>query len=123
VPLPIRRRQDRIRWHWGRIQQRRAAAAAGGGNGGIQWWTSTVRPRQTRPSPFTSGGIFLKDKTEIFSAFKEWKVMIENKIEKTVKNLRTDNRMKFYSKEFNAYCKFEGLVRYYTIPYTSNKMV
>ena len=49
--------------------------------------------------------------------------MIENKIENTIKKLRTDNRMKFCSKEFNTYCKFEGLVRYYTIPYTPNKMV
>ena len=44
--------------------------------------------------------------------------MIENQTEKKVKKLRTDNGMKFCSKEFNAYCKSEGIVRHYTVPYT-----
>ena len=61
---------------------------------------------------------FLKDKSEAFSTFKEWKVMIENQTEKKVKKLRTDNGMKFCSKEFNAYFKSEGIVRHYTVPYT-----
>jgi len=60
---------------------------------------------------------FLKDKSEAFSAFKEWKVMIENQTEKKVKKLRTDNGMEFYSNEFKAYCKSQGIVRHYTIPY------
>ena len=34
---------------------------------------------------------FLKDKSKAFSAFKEWKVMIGNKIKKKVKKLHTDN--------------------------------
>ena len=61
---------------------------------------------------------FLKDKSEAFSAFKEWKIMIENQTEKKVKKLRTNNGMEFCSKEFNAYCKSEGIVRHYTVPYT-----
>ena len=44
--------------------------------------------------------------------------MIENQTEKKVKKLRTDNGMKFCSKEFNAYCKSEGIVRHYIVSYT-----
>jgi 5'-3' exoribonuclease 2 len=36
---------------------------------------------------------FLKDKSKVFSAFKEWKTMIENQTEKKVKKLHTDNGM------------------------------
>ena len=61
---------------------------------------------------------FLKDKSEVFSTFKEWKVMIEDQTEKKVKMLRTNNGKEFYSKKFNAYCKSEGIVRHYTVPYT-----
>ena len=60
---------------------------------------------------------YLKDKSEAFSAFKEWKVMIENQTEKKVKKLRTDNGMEFCSNEFKSYCKSQGTVRHYTIPY------
>jgi transposase InsO family protein len=60
---------------------------------------------------------FLKDKSEAFSTFKEWKVMIKNQTEKKVKKLRTDNGMEFCSNEFKAYCKSQGIVRHYTIPY------
>jgi hypothetical protein len=39
----------------------------------------------------------LKDKSEAFSIFKEWKTMVENQTEKKVKKLRTDNGMEFCS--------------------------
>src|SRR4051812_6217014 len=61
---------------------------------------------------------FLKHKYEAFSPFKEWKIMIEIQTEKKVKILRTDNGMEFCSKQFKNYCKSEGIVRHYTIPYT-----
>ena len=60
---------------------------------------------------------FLKDKSEAFSAFKEWKVMIENQTKKKVKKLHTNNGMEFCSNEFKSYCKSQGIVRHYTIPY------
>jgi hypothetical protein len=44
--------------------------------------------------------------------------MVENQTEKKVKKLHTDNGMEFCSKEFNAYCKSEGIVRHYIVPYT-----
>ncbi|GJV93371.1 retrotransposon protein, putative, ty1-copia subclass [Tanacetum coccineum] len=61
---------------------------------------------------------FLKHKSEAFSAFKEWKVMVETQTGKKVKKLRTDNGMEFCSNEFNSYCKSKGIVRHYTIPHT-----
>ena len=44
--------------------------------------------------------------------------MIENQTKKKIKKFCTDNVMEFCSKEFNAYCKSEGIVRHYTVPYT-----
>jgi len=61
----------------------------------------------------------LKHKSEAFSAFKEWKIMIKNQIEKKVKRLCTDNGMEICSNKFNAYCKSQDIVRHYAIPYTS----
>ena len=42
----------------------------------------------------------------------------ESQTEKKVKILRTDNGMEFCSKQFKNYCKSEGIVRHYTVPYT-----
>jgi transposase InsO family protein len=61
---------------------------------------------------------FLKDKSEAFSVFKEWKIRVENQTKKKVKKLHTDNGMEFCSHEFKSYCKSEGIVRHYTVPYT-----
>ena len=44
--------------------------------------------------------------------------MIERQTERKVKILRTDNGMEFCSKQFKNYCKSEGIVRHYTVPYT-----
>lgn len=60
---------------------------------------------------------FLKNKDDIFAAFKERKVMIERQTEKKVKLLRTDGG-EFCSDAFNDYCRKEGIVRHHTIPYT-----
>jgi hypothetical protein len=61
---------------------------------------------------------FLKDKSEAFSAFKEWKTMAENQTKKKVKKLCNDNGMEFCSHKFKSYCKSEGIIRHYTVPYT-----
>jgi transposase InsO family protein len=61
---------------------------------------------------------FLKDKSKAFSAFKEWKTMVENQTEKKVKKLHTNNGMEFCSHAFKSYCKSEGIVRHYIVPYT-----
>ncbi|KAG8493847.1 hypothetical protein CXB51_011132 [Gossypium anomalum] len=44
---------------------------------------------------------FLKQKSDVFSAFKSWKIMIEKQTGKQIKYLRTDNGLEFCSDEFN----------------------
>ncbi|KAG8475586.1 hypothetical protein CXB51_032459 [Gossypium anomalum] len=58
---------------------------------------------------------FLEQKSDVFSAFKSWKIMIEKQTGKQIKYLRTDNSLEFCSDEFNRLCKSEGIVRHLTI--------
>ncbi|KAG8481838.1 hypothetical protein CXB51_027155 [Gossypium anomalum] len=61
---------------------------------------------------------FLKQKSDVFSAFKSWKIMIEKQTGKQIKYLRTDNGLEFYSDEFNRLCKSEGIMRHLTVRHT-----
>ncbi|KAG8498690.1 hypothetical protein CXB51_005073 [Gossypium anomalum] len=61
---------------------------------------------------------FLKQKSDVFSAFKFWKIMIEKQTGKQIKYLRTDNGLEFCSDEFNRLCKSEGIVRHLTVRHT-----
>ncbi|KAG8487924.1 hypothetical protein CXB51_018372 [Gossypium anomalum] len=61
---------------------------------------------------------FLKQKSDVFFAFKSWKIMIEKQTGKQIKYLRTDNGLEFCSDEFNRLYKSEGIVRHLTIRYT-----
>jgi hypothetical protein len=44
---------------------------------------------------------FLRKKSEVFERFKELKALVENQIEKRIKELRTNNGGGFYGKEFD----------------------
>ena len=57
------------------------------------------------------------NKSEMFSKFKEFKALIENILEKRIKILRIDNGGEYTSKEFEAFCKEEGIKRELTTPY------
>jgi transposase InsO family protein len=81
--------------------------------GGARYMLTIIDDYSRKVRPY-----FLKDKSQAFSAFKEWKTMVENQTEKKVKKLRTNNGMEFCSHEFKSYCKSEGIVRHYTVPYT-----
>lgn len=61
---------------------------------------------------------FLKQKGEVFVKFKQWKAMVEKQAGRSVKTLRTDNGGEFCSKEFDEFCKAEGIVRHHTVPRT-----
>ncbi|KAG8473480.1 hypothetical protein CXB51_035660 [Gossypium anomalum] len=61
---------------------------------------------------------FLKQKSDVFSAFKFWKIMIEKQTGKQIKHLRTDNGLEFCSDEFNRLCKLEGIMRHLTVRHT-----
>ena len=58
---------------------------------------------------------FLKQKSDVFSTFKDWKIMIEKQTRRQVKCLRTNNGLEFCSDEFNTLCKKEGIVRHRTV--------
>ena len=66
---------------------------------------------------------FLKNKSEVFGKFKEFKSLIENISEKTIKTLREDNGGEYTSKEFEAFCKESRIKRELTTPYNPNRMV
>ena len=60
----------------------------------------------------------LKRKADVLNTFKQFKVMIEKRTNRTIKCLRTDNGSEFTSSEFEKYCKGEGIVKHKTNVYT-----
>ena len=54
---------------------------------------------------------FLRNKSEVFDRFKEFKALVENQTEKKIKVLRTDNGGEFCKKEFEKFCKKCGIAR------------
>ena len=52
---------------------------------------------------------FLRNKSEVFNRFKEFKALVENQTEKKIKALRTDNGGEFCKKEFEEFCKKCGI--------------
>ena len=61
---------------------------------------------------------FLKNKSDVFLNFKQWKILIEKQTGKQVKRLRTDNGLEFCNDEFNEFCKNEGIARHRTVRMT-----
>ena len=57
----------------------------------------------------------LKQKSEVFSKFVEWKTMIENATGKRVKTLRTDNGVEYIAKDFEQYLKVNGIRHQLTV--------
>jgi hypothetical protein len=60
----------------------------------------------------------LKSKSDTFTAFKDWKTLIENQTDKRVKVLRTDNGLEFCNYEFDDLCKLHGILRHRTVTHT-----
>ena len=60
----------------------------------------------------------IKRKSEAFDKFKEFKALTENQTGKRVKRIRDDNGGEYFSKEFDEFCKENGVFREPTIPYT-----
>ncbi|GJR43097.1 kinase-like domain, phloem protein 2-like protein [Tanacetum coccineum] len=56
----------------------------------------------------------MKHKSEAFKKFKLWKILIENQTRRKIKHLCTDNDLEFCSREFNDFCRDEGVARNYT---------
>ncbi|KAM1386766.1 hypothetical protein ACFX2F_033190 [Malus domestica] len=57
----------------------------------------------------------MKQKSEVFAKFKEWKTETENQIGRKIKCLISDNGGEYTSNEFTDYCKQEGIIRHFTV--------
>ncbi|KAK2355926.1 putative mitochondrial protein [Trifolium repens] len=60
----------------------------------------------------------IKLKSEALSVFKNLKILIEKESEKSIKILRTDGGGEYTSKDFEDFCKDEGITHEVTPPYT-----
>ena len=61
---------------------------------------------------------FLKNKSETFLKFKEWKILVETQVSRKVKKLRTNNGLEFLSNDFNSFCQKKGIATHRTVRYT-----
>ena len=64
---------------------------------------------------------FLATKDEAFLKFCEWKILVENQVNKKVRCLTTDNGLEFYNVAFDDICKQQGIERHSTCAYTSQQ--
>ena len=58
----------------------------------------------------------IKQKSDVFEQFCEWKAEVEKLLGRSLKTLRTDNGGEFTSKEFEKYLRKEGIKHELTIP-------
>jgi len=63
----------------------------------------------------------LKHKSGGFDAFKAFKTEVENQLNKTIKVLRTDRGGEYTSGILNDFCKENGIIHHYTMPYTPHQ--
>lgn len=53
---------------------------------------------------------FLKNKSEVFNHFREFKALIENQTGKKIRIIRTDNGKEYVCKDFEEFCKRHGIM-------------
>ena len=61
---------------------------------------------------------FLKNKSEVFEKFRNFKALVENQSGLHTKALRTDRGGEYISKEFLRFCKESGIHKQFTARYT-----
>ena len=64
---------------------------------------------------------FLKQKSEAFEKFKNFRQLIENEVMEKIDTLRTDNGREFTSNEFKMYCMDNGIKIHLNNVYTPQK--
>ncbi|KAG7598736.1 Integrase catalytic core [Arabidopsis suecica] len=62
--------------------------------------------------------ILLKEKSDAFCKFKNFKILVERESEEKIRTFRTDRGGEFVSLEFNSFCEESGIKRHLTAPYT-----
>ena len=60
----------------------------------------------------------LKEKKEVLSKFKEFKDLVERQSCCKIKCLRTDRGGEYISNEFESFCRNNGILHQFTMPYT-----
>lgn len=61
---------------------------------------------------------FMKNKSEAFQCFKDYTAKVENKLNKKIKILRSDNGREFCNGEFDSFLRIKGIVHQKSNPYT-----
>ena len=61
---------------------------------------------------------FLKNKSEVFEKFQNFKALVENQSGLHIKVLRTDRGGEYISKEFLRFCRENGIHKQFTARYT-----
>ncbi|KAM0993394.1 hypothetical protein ACFX2A_009186 [Malus domestica] len=79
-------------------------------NGGARYFVTFMNYFSTKLWVY-----FMKQKSEVFAKFKEWKTETENQTARKIKYLRSDNGGEYTSNEFTDYCKQEGIIRHFTV--------
>eukprot|EP00253_Pinus_taeda_P031858 PITA_31858 len=64
---------------------------------------------------------FLKNKSEVFEKFRNFKALVENQSGLHIKVLRTDRGGEYISKEFLRFCRENGFHKQFTARYTSQQ--
>ncbi|KAL4304503.1 hypothetical protein GQ457_10G014750 [Hibiscus cannabinus] len=57
---------------------------------------------------------FLKQKSEVFAKFKQWKAQVENQTGRKIKYLRSDNGTEYTDSQFQRFCEDHGIQRHFT---------
>src|SRR5262249_14476401 len=60
----------------------------------------------------------MRNKSQVFEKFKEYRTEVEKQTGKSIKALRSDRGREYLSQEFTAYLRDLGIVSQWTLPYT-----
>ncbi len=63
----------------------------------------------------------IKNKSEVLNKFKEFTKKVQNETGHKIVNLRSDNGTEYLSKEFDQFCKSNGIRHQLTCPYTAQQ--
>lgn len=66
---------------------------------------------------------FLRNKSKVFEAFKDFKTFVKNKKEKRIKYLKSDNGKEYLSNEFNYFLKKIGVQRRLSVAYNPEQNI
>lgn len=61
---------------------------------------------------------FLKEKSQVYNKFLEFKKMVENETDCKIKGIRSDNGMEYLASRFDGFCKQNGIQHQLTCVYT-----